>query len=239
MYFYMAEEKTHSPRIQRRRANKINSMLDASMKIIFEQGLSCLTMRNLADVLDITPGALYRYFPSKGHIIGALGNRTLNSYAEALKKGVEKTKKRYASEEPALRSLLCILAVDQEYMGLSLRSYENYRILNMIMVDEKRFMTEKSDYNSFMMGAVELLKFTATQYEDASVKGALEDGNSFDRALCLLALLHGSLQLVKFSEEMPQFVEPGRVHQTFLRSHLLGFGAQKEMVEKAFSLFYS
>ena len=73
--------KVATSRVQRRRNQKFNQLLDHSMKLIIDHGFSGFTMRTLAKSLDITPGALYRYFPSKGHIIGALGNRILNQYS--------------------------------------------------------------------------------------------------------------------------------------------------------------
>ena len=53
------------PRERRRRA-RIEAILDESMSILLNEGADALTMRRLADSLDLTAGAIYRYFPGKG-----------------------------------------------------------------------------------------------------------------------------------------------------------------------------
>ena len=71
------------PRDRRRRA-RIESILDASMVLFYEEGIEALTMRRLADALDLTPGALYRYFPGKDEILLGLGNRALQQISDAM-----------------------------------------------------------------------------------------------------------------------------------------------------------
>lgn len=47
-------------------------IVDCARKIISTQGMENLTIRGIADVLDITDGALYRHFKSKREIISLL-----------------------------------------------------------------------------------------------------------------------------------------------------------------------
>ena len=68
------------PRDRRRRA-RIEAILDRSMETLLTQGVDQLTMRGLADSLDLTAGALYRYFPSKGAILTSLGHRASHALA--------------------------------------------------------------------------------------------------------------------------------------------------------------
>ncbi|MEC7987041.1 MAG: helix-turn-helix domain-containing protein [Myxococcota bacterium] len=231
-------DKIQSARVRRKRTQKFNTLLDHAMQIIIEKGFANLTMRMLASSLDMTPGALYRYFPSKGHIIGALGNRTLVLYSNVIHAGVEKIQTEFQNQKPHIQSLIALGVVSKEYFDLSLQSYENHRILNIIMVNETRYMTNPPDYTAFMQGAVKLLQFTATQYDRAMRAGAIEEGDAFLNALSLLGHLQGCLQLVKFGEEMPDLIDPKQIHKHSLLTHLKGLGAKKEDVQTAISLLY-
>ena len=226
-------------RVQRRRNQKFNQMLDHSMQLIIEDGFSGFTMRTLAKSLDITPGALYRYFPSKGHIIGALGNRILNLYSDTIQSAIQTSSKQFSSHKDQQRSLLVIGSLAKSYFSLSLESYEHFRILNMIMIDETRYMTNPKDYSLFMEGSVQLLQITAQQYNLAVQHGALHVGDGLERALVLLTLLNGSLQMLKFGQEMPNVINPTHIFSLGFANHLVGLGATKEDVDIVLSLLYS
>jgi AcrR family transcriptional regulator len=47
-------------------------ILKAALKIMGSEGLEALSMRSLADAVDLTPGALYRYFSSKDEVTEAV-----------------------------------------------------------------------------------------------------------------------------------------------------------------------
>ena len=226
-------------RVQRRRMNKFNNMLDHAMKLIIEHGFPSLKMRSLADSLDITPGALYRYFPSKGHIIGALGNRILTSYTTSLQQEVASSISSFSKYSAQERTILSIGTLAKKYFTMSVESSEQYRILSMIMTEETRYMTDPEDYSTFMNGSLELLEYVALQYNIAAQQGAMTPGNGFDRALVLMTLLQGSLQLLKFGQEMPNKIVPSDIFSAGLSQHLLGLGTSKEHVDTMIQLLYN
>ena len=57
-----------TPRARRRDAN-LARILDAAMELVAGGGLEALSMGRLAAAVDYTPGALYRYFPSKDALL--------------------------------------------------------------------------------------------------------------------------------------------------------------------------
>lgn len=225
-------------RVQRRRNKKFSQMLEHAMKLIVKNGFSSLTMRTLANSLDITPGALYRYFPSKGHIIGALGNQILETYTRSLQKATASAKQSYHDASPKEKSIFILGSLAKEYFTISVRSAEKYRILQMIMTDETRYMTNPEDYSKFMNGSMELLQYVAQQYDEAVSTKAIHEGSGFERALILLTLLQGSLQLIKFGQEMPHNINPIQVFSLGLSNHLLGIGASKEQVDTMIQHLY-
>lgn len=59
-------------RRQRRREARTNEILDHALAIVIADGVDGLTMPRLASACDAAVGALYRYFPSKEAVVGAL-----------------------------------------------------------------------------------------------------------------------------------------------------------------------
>ena len=60
-------EKTLTPRQA--------EIVDAALKLIAEQGIQHLTIRNLSTAIGVTEAALYRHFPGKTEIIQAMVSR--------------------------------------------------------------------------------------------------------------------------------------------------------------------
>ena len=139
-------------RVQRRRNKKFNQMLEHAMKLIVQDGFSSLTMRTLAHSLDITPGALYRYFPSKGHIIGALGNQILDTYTSSLQQATAVAKQSY-NEMPPKESLkhCVVMSMNSKDFILSLRRHSKNKthLISPLRIDNS-CLCMMSWYQHFM-----------------------------------------------------------------------------------------
>ena len=68
----------------RRRARTLTALLDEALRIVEEHGLDGLTMAALAERMDYTTPALYRYFASKGALVAELNRRVLSDVRGAL-----------------------------------------------------------------------------------------------------------------------------------------------------------
>ncbi|MFI8343915.1 TetR/AcrR family transcriptional regulator C-terminal domain-containing protein [Streptomyces sp. NPDC085639] len=55
--------------------------VDTALDLLDEVGLDALTMRRLADAMDVQAGALYRYFATKGDLLTAMAERMLADLA--------------------------------------------------------------------------------------------------------------------------------------------------------------
>ncbi len=64
-------------------------ILAAALKIVGSEGVEALSMRSLADAVELTPGALYRYFASKDEVMEAVfgGGETLDDRLLAIANG--------------------------------------------------------------------------------------------------------------------------------------------------------
>lgn len=64
------------PRAQRRA-----QILDATEALMIKLGVQAVTMAQIADAVNLTPGALYRHFRSRGAIVAAIVDRDLDELA--------------------------------------------------------------------------------------------------------------------------------------------------------------
>ena len=67
---------------ERRFEKNRQAILDAARSIIMEQGVDGLSMRTLADLVDYSPAALYKYFKDKDEILDELTNEAWQLSAE-------------------------------------------------------------------------------------------------------------------------------------------------------------
>ena len=56
-----------------------DSVIEAALRILDDQGLPELTMRRLAAALDVQPSALYHHFPNKQTLLAAVADRIQSS----------------------------------------------------------------------------------------------------------------------------------------------------------------
>jgi TetR/AcrR family tetracycline transcriptional repressor len=54
-----------------------DEVLDAALELLDEVGLDALTVRRLAERLEVQPGALYRHYPSKAALLDAMVERVV------------------------------------------------------------------------------------------------------------------------------------------------------------------
>jgi AcrR family transcriptional regulator len=105
-------ERKGTPR-DRRKAQTRELILQTARDLVLEGGPAALSVRELARRIDYTPGALYRYFPTKEALVEALNEGTLEllgdyfAAAQEVKDPVERLQAlgvaylRFARENPA------------------------------------------------------------------------------------------------------------------------------------------
>ena len=69
MHYEMPPAGDHSPRVERKRQARKRDILRRALTLATTEGDDVLTVGRLAEELDYTPGALYRYFPSKDALV--------------------------------------------------------------------------------------------------------------------------------------------------------------------------
>lgn len=76
-----------SPR-EKRHARTRESILEAAMQIVMQQGVEALSMREIAARIEYSPSGLYEYFSSKEELLAALVDEGRARLTARLKQGI-------------------------------------------------------------------------------------------------------------------------------------------------------
>ena len=219
------------PRERRRRA-RIEAILDESMAILLNEGADALTMRRLADSLDLTAGAIYRYFPGKGSILASLGHRALDRLSNAMDAAEQSAASRWGKngDSPHIQ---CILSRTWAYWRICIDEPATWRLLNILMVDPRQMIPEDKGHAEFMQRVVAQIGRMAELLEMAAAHGIVNsDQPGVVRALAVLASLNGSMLLVKMSEAANALFDPATTLDGMIRSLFLGWGADSDFLSE-------
>lgn len=77
---------------QSRSQATVDALLTATACVLAERGFARTTTNRIAEVAGVNIGTLYRYFPSKDALLGALIDRELEPLARRLERAVEQTR---------------------------------------------------------------------------------------------------------------------------------------------------
>ncbi len=216
----------HSPRVRRKRARRMQNILDTAMQILIDGGLDELTIHRLADRLDLTPGALYRYFSSKGDILAALEAQVLQELSEMLGE-VQEVCERYLVKQPAPAhpaALLPILASFSFYIKLPELLPARFHLISLI-VGHPLALVPDEQAPLLMQAAMKMLSHNARLVGAAQQAGALQAGPALERSVAMWGAVQGVLQLRKLGRHEPFLADSPRLSRHIIDGLLLGWGA--------------
>ncbi|HUQ03913.1 MAG TPA: helix-turn-helix domain-containing protein [Kofleriaceae bacterium] len=209
-----------TPRARRHDAN-VGRILDAATEMVAAEGLAALSMARLADAVDYTPGALYRYFDSKDALLAKMVEKILGDVRVALGEAV-------ADANARTSPLARVGALVAAYRAFARREPHRFGLLAMAMAEPRVLLAEKSHALAVQAAAVAALQPLAQALGDAVSAGLLAPGDAATRTLLLFTTIHGVLLLPKLLRHAP--AGPGGVDLDHLvtagtRALLVGWGA--------------
>ena len=210
-------------RRERKRQARTNEILDMGMTILAEGGLDALTIHALAKRLDVAVGALYRYFPSKGALIGGLERRVVAELKEELGASVRAAEVHFADEPSDWARLAPIIALARAFRERTERRPERMGLIGRIMA-EPDHMLPREEGERVISDAVGLLKVLRTPFDSASQAGVLTEGDLVLRPLLFWAGLRSVLQTFKLETFAPDVIRPDALYEGMLASLLAGWG---------------
>jgi AcrR family transcriptional regulator len=206
------------------------------MSILLTDGIDALTMRRLADSLDLTAGAIYRYFPGKGAILSSLGHRALTSLSEHMDREEARIRASNSTSLCAEDALHLVIARAWAYWDFCLKAPGTWRLINLMLVDPRRFIPEGQPHVEFMSLVFSQITCMAALLDGVAGVGAIRaDEPGIARAMGVLATLNGSLHLTKLAETAPIAFDPSQTLRLLLDGLLRGWGADPSVLELVWS----
>lgn len=218
-------EPAKTPRARRHGANTTR-ILDAAMDLVAGGGLEALSMARLAEAVDYTPGALYRYFKSKDALLAGL-------VAQVLEEAQGFLSRAQAALPPGSFPLTRVFALAHGYREFARVRPHSFGMLAMTMAEPRVLLTQVADAQPVTERVIANLELLAQALGDAVAAGQLDDGDVAERTLCLFATLQGLLQLHKQARFAPGVLALDRLVPIGTRTLLIGWGAKPRAVDAA------
>ena len=219
-------------RVRRKQDARREAILKTALRLGAEEGRAGLAINRIAEELDYTPGALYRYFESKDALLAELQNyaqtEILHAYLNKMQEWSEKGKGETGA-------LFLILAASDFYMDLRRTLPEHAALIGLIVGDPRNFQAE-GETDRLMTSAKALFSLAEGMFSQAQEAGALPKGSARERALIFWSTLHGATQIWKLDRVEPGLKEPRYYGVRAAKALLLGWGADAKMVDKAWRM---
>ena len=233
MIYEIGDAERHSPRVTRKRQERKQAILAAALDVAREEGQEALTLQRVAERLDVTAGALYRYFASKDALVAELQRTVIERLAESTRSRIEHVANHaeVGAYPPGERALLDTIVTALSFEDFARTSPVEFGLLTLYLTAPEFALSEDEALHVFHTAAASL-EGLAVQLEAAAAEDALSPGLSLDRAIALWAGLQGVVQTRKLARSAGGRIDPARIAHDLLTSLLVGWGADRQLVER-------
>lgn len=225
MHVIHASPPTKTPRARRHDQNA-QRILETAMRMVEEGGPDALSINKLADAVDFTPGALYRYVESKDALLSQIVDRILHDVGAHIAREVERIPRRAS---PLAR----VLAMVRGYRAFAHDEPNRFAVLATTMALPRVLLEKSTDAAPVVATMLATLSPLAEALDEAARTQRLEPGDASERAVCLFALLQGVLQLHKQARYAPDLLDLEKLCLHGTRALLVGWGATPRAVDAA------
>ena len=204
---------------ERRHEENLRRILDAAMQMVERGGLEALSMHQLAEAVDYTPGALYRYFGSKDALLSKLVARVLEDVRLHLDAAL-------ALLPPKAPPLARVLVLVHGYRAFALREPRRFGMVAMTLADPRVLLRQPEDAAPVVLLMMAAMQPLADALDAAALAGHFAEGDVAERTISIFALVQGLLQMNKQSHHAPGILDVERLLVQGTRALLVGWGAK-------------
>jgi AcrR family transcriptional regulator len=215
----------------RRRKAQIEKILDTAMKIVAGDGSEPFTMQNLANKLDFTAGALYRYYSSKDQIIAELEIRCIEEFNDLFDKAKSKIDEIFINDDK-LKAVSLIIVIGGLLGRFAFEEPAKFAFLTNAIIEPKLMANEPETLKVAAEFKKLFIKISMPFFE-AIIKKTMSDGNAAERALVYISALQGVLQLKKVARVDQALFDLESLRGNLTLTLLLGWGVSQENLQKA------
>ena len=203
------------------------------MDIVLSKGFGALTMVGLAEQLELTPGALYRYFTSKEALIGELEARAIRQLHVLLETERATWRARLPREVSDSQSgIYEVVAAGGFYQRLSVQQPRLFRLVSQTLADTEVLVTESRATVNVATSLSGILGSVAEMLVAAQANGCLRPGDAQQRTAVYWSAHHGALQTDKLGRFAPPLLA-SNLGPALRLALLTGWGADETLVRRA------
>ena len=211
----------------RRRALARARIIDAAEAIIGNDGIDALTIGRIADAVDLTHAALYRYFPGKDAILAEVMAEVLR--ALLVRERSVRAGLGLAKAQP--RALAGLLLAGRCHAELARERPERFGLLSLAIADGRQLVGD-AQVAPVRLATSQLYDRLSQAFCDARCCGALAEGDDGERAWIWAFSLHGLLASGKLARRVQADADVVP-YEPMLRALLAGWGAPDVVLAQA------
>lgn len=217
-----------------RRARRVDAILDATEEQLAERGLEGLTMARVAAAVDLTPGALYRYFAGKEQLVAGLQVRAIDGARHEFERRRARLFAQHDDASPAA-ALAGVLLATRVHRELVVHSPQRFGLLAISLADPRVFMDDTAAAPVWQ-AVMRLLTGLSAALDHAAQAGALLAGDASRRSVLLVMASQGVLQLGKMDRRMSGFLDIDGMAGELSTALLSAWGADPDVLAAAATL---
>lgn len=215
---YEVAGSTSTPR-SRRRERTFDAILDAGLALVADGGLDALTIGRLAERVDLTPGALYRYVSGKDALVAALNARVLNGWSAQLDQAAARVQ---ADDGALVRALLPA----HLYVRVAHDQPAHFALVAITLAEPRVLVADPADAVHIPALRALLARFAV------GLAGAVPDVGPA-HAVTLMLGITGVLQARKLARFDAQLFDAQALAHALIATQLIGLGADAAVVRRA------
>ncbi len=213
MFTEKSKEKALTTR-QKRRVQRLESIREAALELVIADGVDHFSVHRLAESLDLTVGALYRYYSSVDEILMAVQIEVLEDFDRYLESVLE----TYEGDELGRIAVLC-----RAYVELDRLQPERFRLIGRFVSNPDPVFDDEAA-RAGMEPTMRLLSRLAETIDAAQESGVLSDGNPTELAIVGWSSLQGIIERRKLGRLQPDLFDSARLTRLMMQTLLVGWG---------------
>jgi AcrR family transcriptional regulator len=218
-------------RVARNRQRRTDEFLRAGLRIVTEEGFEALTMGRLSTELDTAVGAVYNYFPSKGHLVTAIQAGAIERLTSSYDSSVGPVAAAVAEATGDDPALVQLVVVGRWFCAAAETLAEEVRLLQMINARSRTALNDDGG-DVLLPSTMELLERIAGAIEAAQSTGAIRPAPALARTVAWASALGGALAADDLGRYLPGIAGAGQLARQLNADLCVGWGAALDAVER-------
>lgn len=207
---------------QKRRAKRLRNIKNAALDLVIEDGVGHFSVHRLADRVDLTAGALYRYFASRDEILVTIQLEVLDTFDVYL----DNVLRAQPDAAPLARvALLC-----RGYVALEELQPERFRLIAHLVASPEPVF-EDDVAQPALQKTFAMLEKLVVELRAAESAGQLDAGDAGWRAFTTWSCIQGLVdrkKLLRFGDDDSL---PARLTDDLVRTLMIGWGADASTID--------